>query len=82
MRLSFFSLFFDFSVLDFAEIASTKHNLGISEVNTVLGARGLRWGRSNVSIVLFRNTVGRFDKSIDNGFYPVKNKLSKGVKSL
>ncbi len=73
MHLSvFFSLFFDFSVFDFAQITSTKHNLGISDVNTVAGARGLRWGRFNVNIVLIRNAVGRFDKSIDNGFCPVK----------
>ncbi len=67
----FFSLFSDFSVLAYAQMTPTKHNLGISDVNTVAGARGLRWGRSNVNIVLIRNTVGRFDKSMDNKFYPV-----------
>ncbi len=61
MRLSFFSLFFDFSVLAYAQITSSKHNLGISGVKTVAGARGLRWGRFNVNIVLIRNAVGRFD---------------------
>ncbi len=71
MHLSVFSIFFDFSFLACAQIISTKHNLGISDVNTVAGACGLRWGRSYVNIVLIRNTVGRFDKSIDNGFYPV-----------
>ncbi len=63
-----FSIFFDFSVLAYAQLTSTKHNLGISHVNTVAEARGLRWGRSYVNTVLIRITVERFDKSIDNGF--------------
>ncbi len=47
-------------------------HLGISNVNTVVGACGMRWGCPSVNIVSIGNTFRRFDKSIENAVYLVK----------
>ncbi len=60
--------FFIFRFFSFGLCTNDAHEAQFGDVNTVAGARGLRWGHSNVNIVLIRNTVGRFDESIDNGF--------------